>query len=1382
MGEELKKLKAKVIHKHETAANWELSSYIPDIGEVVFYDPDEEYNYTRHKNGDGIRTVHELPFATINLVNGEGTKSAKLDSGEGQKALSRYNASFGEESIAGILGYHFSNIDFENKIITLNDSTDKQSSVPTAETNYVNPKQFSVNWSVGDVICIINSSKYDLCSTITAINNNQITVNEFPFTKVNSMSAASIDYDDYSVFNPNAPTEGIVDLAPAAFVSGVENLSAGAGTHTEGKQNKSIGHYAHTEGRKTIATYNAHAEGYKTEARGQGTHTEGHETKGKGKAVHAEGYQTKALADYAHSEGVKTEATAESSHAEGNATQATARGTHSEGVLTKATNEAAHSEGRETEANGPYSHAGGLKAKAEGTCSFAHGNTVVAQAGQSVFGANNEINPEALAQWGNGTTVNPSNAFEILKDGSFNYKDPIEGYANSTDVRKKTAKVISDNYNHYQNTLKSNIDCNFELTRKEDLASLTIWDYYPEEQFISRDTNDYYYDNLNNRGELYNISSNLVIKENRGYNQNHGLKFNFRDDGGIYITGVLDKEPDTQYVQFSLLDTSGEKTSLTKELIKAFIQHTNEKTLYLKLKSQNPAGTLLQISYKLTPENTTQYFNVKDNEVKFIELNENSELYSIYLQINVSDTENGTEFNTLVYPYVSFGKEANERGQILTIPTEYNSYWALLKEGFLYCTELEPVSFYKSKIATKEEVNTKAPAIHEHEIEDVNGLQEIVEQISNENNSFTQKGNEAIGEQSAAFGNGNKVFSKNAFAEGLLNLAGVKLNNEFVLDMVSASTYTAEDGERYTKIVLNSQTGLPDLSAGVPVIIYANGLYYSCRFYQLVSNEIYFLNHNASSGIKSAINKGLSNEIKFYKIDEASIAENTHTEHVEGAYNIVAEIGAGAKSGKVNHIEGHTNISFGQYNHLEGIQNRALGQTEFSHMEGRMNVIDPGEGKAGTVTVGGEGNTIGVSAYTHVHGYGNILNEVRMSGVDGQSNTLENVKHTNVGGNQNLVSDISSAIVHGSNLKASSNNKAVFGQFNEEDGSAILIVGNGSTDNYRKTVFKIDKNGYLKYLNEQKQLVDLNSTLSNMKEAISTITSINNEVTNHTERIEACEHDIMLNNKQLTETVSITDSIYYPTQGLFTIKETNVPITIEACSRNILDKNYYRKSSSTTGLQLKVDSETGVVTVSGTWTSGWPQLTIYDTAKPFKLVPGTTYTLGRISEDDIGIEFRLTYINEQGASTWISAKNGKTAEQTFTWKEDYTFVSLMIQALQKDYTEIATVYPYIYIEGREPKEWIPNNISVYSAQPGVSNLDIIDTTNEQDGYIAITNLSSSGESHNLLLDKYVEKYSTKEELTTLEQKFTEAFNNYKIKVVEDGEEGTDENTLYFILE
>ena len=62
MGEQIKKMKAKVIHKYETEANWELSNYVPDVGEIVFYDIDETHNYVRQKNGDGVHMVKELPF------------------------------------------------------------------------------------------------------------------------------------------------------------------------------------------------------------------------------------------------------------------------------------------------------------------------------------------------------------------------------------------------------------------------------------------------------------------------------------------------------------------------------------------------------------------------------------------------------------------------------------------------------------------------------------------------------------------------------------------------------------------------------------------------------------------------------------------------------------------------------------------------------------------------------------------------------------------------------------------------------------------------------------------------------------------------------------------------------------------------------------------------------------------------------------------------------------------------------------------------------------------------------------------------------------------------------------------------------------------------
>ena len=75
MGEEIRR-KAKVVHKHETAANWALSNYVPEIGEIVFYDPDDEFDYTRQKNGNGKDKVSDLPFTTEEVKTYVDTKTA----------------------------------------------------------------------------------------------------------------------------------------------------------------------------------------------------------------------------------------------------------------------------------------------------------------------------------------------------------------------------------------------------------------------------------------------------------------------------------------------------------------------------------------------------------------------------------------------------------------------------------------------------------------------------------------------------------------------------------------------------------------------------------------------------------------------------------------------------------------------------------------------------------------------------------------------------------------------------------------------------------------------------------------------------------------------------------------------------------------------------------------------------------------------------------------------------------------------------------------------------------------------------------------------------------------------------------------------------------
>lgn len=61
-----KKIKSKIIHKHDTATNWTTAGnngYIPDKGEFIVYDADSSVAYERIKVGDGVTNINDLPFA-----------------------------------------------------------------------------------------------------------------------------------------------------------------------------------------------------------------------------------------------------------------------------------------------------------------------------------------------------------------------------------------------------------------------------------------------------------------------------------------------------------------------------------------------------------------------------------------------------------------------------------------------------------------------------------------------------------------------------------------------------------------------------------------------------------------------------------------------------------------------------------------------------------------------------------------------------------------------------------------------------------------------------------------------------------------------------------------------------------------------------------------------------------------------------------------------------------------------------------------------------------------------------------------------------------------------------------------------------------------------
>jgi hypothetical protein len=72
-----KRINGRIVLKHDIESNWNLATgFTPMAGEIIIYDIDENYDYTRMKIGDGTHNVNALPFvddAVKELINIDST-------------------------------------------------------------------------------------------------------------------------------------------------------------------------------------------------------------------------------------------------------------------------------------------------------------------------------------------------------------------------------------------------------------------------------------------------------------------------------------------------------------------------------------------------------------------------------------------------------------------------------------------------------------------------------------------------------------------------------------------------------------------------------------------------------------------------------------------------------------------------------------------------------------------------------------------------------------------------------------------------------------------------------------------------------------------------------------------------------------------------------------------------------------------------------------------------------------------------------------------------------------------------------------------------------------------------------------------------------------
>ena len=273
MGEE-KRLKGKIIFKHETEADWAMSNYIPQNGELVLYDPDEKHEGTRLKRGDGINYVKDLPFitsteATNILETGDGKDSIIKSISDpdteyrANEAFSDYSAALGVSNIAGSLAFNISSYSTDGKTYTLT------SALPETAINFKTGELESIDVGA-EYTVILPSVNRHFHGTITAIDSTRtiITVSNLEIGNGGS------DWTDTSrcCFKlVNYPLAGNVPTGSAATVFGESNVAGEFASFASGYLNNADGKYSVAIGRQNEAGWSCAAIGRQNKAHGLGS-------------------------------------------------------------------------------------------------------------------------------------------------------------------------------------------------------------------------------------------------------------------------------------------------------------------------------------------------------------------------------------------------------------------------------------------------------------------------------------------------------------------------------------------------------------------------------------------------------------------------------------------------------------------------------------------------------------------------------------------------------------------------------------------------------------------------------------------------------------------------------------------------------------------------------------------------------------------------------------------------------------------------------------------------------------------------------------------------------------------------------------------------------
>lgn len=365
-----KNLKARIVHKHDTEANWQKATgFIPKMGELIVYDIDSTYGYERFKIGDGATNVNSLPFADAHKVDqtyfqemvGDVAVSTQIDNAisaipqadwnQNDTTAADYieNRPFYESITDYTWDGNTEGRDTYGSYVKISDDT------PTPETLLNGAVLYDGSNKMYDITaisCMYNDTVFiDTQSGTFQIFYSTSCTNPASGSSFTVPSTGIYYYNEYTVSRKlQVPVAVKIDKkfipdSLASIPTEIETIN----TTLSNKMNSNdpVGTGSFSMGRKADTTI------------GNCSHAEGTDVTASGSYSHAEGALTTASQDYSHAEGYYTTASGSCSHAEGQVTTASGIASHAEGDNTTASGEYSHAEGSETIAAGNNQHVEG---------------------------------------------------------------------------------------------------------------------------------------------------------------------------------------------------------------------------------------------------------------------------------------------------------------------------------------------------------------------------------------------------------------------------------------------------------------------------------------------------------------------------------------------------------------------------------------------------------------------------------------------------------------------------------------------------------------------------------------------------------------------------------------------------------------------------------------------------------------------------------------------------------------------------------------------------------------------------------------------------------------------------------------------------------------